>query len=98
MARNRETPYIDGDALFQDERLRQRLCHYRRAVAWIVAVVARAYRMAMDAWAAGPENWDPKPFMDELDQGRVSFFLLRGAAFPIFEDGCLLFRGSHMLV
>lgn len=35
---------------------------------YYVAVVARAYRMAMDAWAAAPDNWDPKPFMDELDR------------------------------
>lgn len=35
---------------------------------YYVAVVARAYRNAMDAWAADPDNWDPKPFMDELDR------------------------------
>ena len=33
---------------------------------YYVAVVARAYRMAMDAWAENPDAWDPKPFMEEL--------------------------------
>jgi putative protease len=35
---------------------------------YYVAVVARAYRKAMDAWAADPDNWRPEPFMDELDR------------------------------
>ncbi len=35
---------------------------------YYVAVVARAYRMAMDAWARDAENWDPRPYMDELDR------------------------------
>ncbi|MCA9060933.1 MAG: U32 family peptidase C-terminal domain-containing protein [Planctomycetaceae bacterium] len=35
---------------------------------YYVAVVARAYRMAMDAWAADPENWRYQPFMEELDK------------------------------
>lgn len=34
---------------------------------YYVAVVARAYRMAMDAWQKDPENWDPKPYMEELE-------------------------------
>jgi putative protease len=32
-----------------------------------VAVVARAYRMAIDAWNRDPENWSAKPFLDELE-------------------------------
>ncbi|MEP2716441.1 U32 family peptidase [Pseudophaeobacter sp.] len=31
------------------------------------AVVARAYRMAIDDYYADPENWDPKPYMRELE-------------------------------
>jgi putative protease len=31
-----------------------------------VAVVARAYRMAIDSYYADPDNWDPKAYMDEL--------------------------------
>lgn len=31
------------------------------------AIVARAYRMAIDAYYADPEGWDPKPYMDELE-------------------------------
>jgi len=31
------------------------------------AVVARAYRMAIDAYYEDPENWDPKPYMAELE-------------------------------
>lgn len=30
------------------------------------AIVARAYRMAIDAYYADPTGWDPKPYMDEL--------------------------------
>ena len=33
---------------------------------YYVAVVARAYRAAMDAWAKDPENFNPKPYMNEL--------------------------------
>ncbi|HHL42940.1 MAG TPA: peptidase U32 [Hellea balneolensis] len=33
---------------------------------YYVAVVARIYRKAMDDWARDPQNWDPKPYMDEL--------------------------------
>ncbi|MCA9061603.1 MAG: U32 family peptidase C-terminal domain-containing protein [Planctomycetaceae bacterium] len=35
---------------------------------YYVAVVARAYRMAIDAWEADPDNWRYEPFMDELDK------------------------------
>lgn len=35
---------------------------------YYVGVVARAYRQAMDAWAADPDHWDPAPFMNELDR------------------------------
>lgn len=35
---------------------------------YYVAVVARAYRRAMDAWAADPDHWKPEPFMEELDR------------------------------
>jgi U32 family peptidase len=34
---------------------------------YYVAVVARAYRMAIDDWYADPENWDPRPYMRELE-------------------------------
>jgi len=30
------------------------------------AIVARAYRMAIDAYYDDPKDWDPKPYMDEL--------------------------------
>ncbi|WP_319532098.1 U32 family peptidase C-terminal domain-containing protein [uncultured Cohaesibacter sp.] len=33
---------------------------------YYVALVARAYRMAIDDWYACPENWDPEPYMEEL--------------------------------
>jgi len=31
------------------------------------AIVARAYRMAIDDYYADPDNWDPKPYMAELE-------------------------------
>jgi U32 family peptidase len=31
------------------------------------AIVARAYRMAIDDYYADPEGWDPKPYMRELE-------------------------------
>lgn len=31
------------------------------------AIVARAYRMAIDDYYADPDNWDPKPYMRELE-------------------------------
>ncbi len=34
---------------------------------YYVAVVARAYRMAIDDYYADPENWDPRKYMHELD-------------------------------
>ena len=34
---------------------------------YYVAVVARAYRMAIDDWYADPENWDPRKYMVELE-------------------------------
>ncbi len=34
---------------------------------YYVAIVARAYRMAMDDWAADPEAWNPAPYMRELE-------------------------------
>lgn len=34
---------------------------------YYVAVAARAYRMAIDAWYANPEGWSPEPFMRELN-------------------------------
>ncbi len=33
---------------------------------YYVAVVARAYRAAIDAYYADPERWDPAPFLSEL--------------------------------
>ncbi len=39
---------------------------------YYVALVARAYRMAIDDYYEDPENWNPKKYMQELDtvQGR----------------------------
>lgn len=34
---------------------------------YYVAVAARAYRMAIDAYYADPEHWSPEPFMRELN-------------------------------
>ena len=34
---------------------------------YYVAVVARAYRMAIDSYYEDPENWNPKPYMAELE-------------------------------
>lgn len=39
----------------------------RNKSAYYVGVVARAYRMAIDSYYADPQNWDPKPFMAELE-------------------------------
>ncbi|MEZ6076939.1 MAG: U32 family peptidase C-terminal domain-containing protein [Pirellulaceae bacterium] len=35
---------------------------------YYVAVVARAYRMAIDAWQRDPDSWTPDPYMAELDR------------------------------
>ncbi|WP_419194161.1 peptidase U32 family protein [Novipirellula herctigrandis] len=35
---------------------------------YYVAVVARAYRMAIDAWQRDPESWTPEPYIAELDR------------------------------
>ncbi|WP_170345536.1 U32 family peptidase [Ruegeria atlantica] len=34
---------------------------------YYAAIVARAYRMAIDDYYADPQNWDPKPYMHELE-------------------------------
>ncbi|WP_424831715.1 U32 family peptidase [Ruegeria sp.] len=34
---------------------------------YYAAIVARAYRMAIDDYHADPDNWDPKPYMRELE-------------------------------
>ncbi len=34
---------------------------------YYVAVAARAYRMAIDAWYRDPQNWSPEPYMRELN-------------------------------
>ncbi|MCG7520586.1 U32 family peptidase [Ruegeria sp. Ofav3-42] len=34
---------------------------------YYAAIVARAYRMAIDDYFEDPENWDPKPYMRELE-------------------------------
>lgn len=39
----------------------------RNKSAFYVGVVARAYRMAIDSYYRDPANWDPKPFMAELE-------------------------------
>jgi len=33
---------------------------------YYAAVTARAYRLAMDAWYADPENWTPDPYLREI--------------------------------
>ena len=33
---------------------------------YYVALVARAYRMAIDDWYEDPDNWDPEAYMEEL--------------------------------
>lgn len=38
----------------------------RNKSVYYVAVVARIYRKAMDDWARDPDNWNPRPYMDEL--------------------------------
>ena len=35
---------------------------------YYVAVVTRAYRMAIDAWSRDPDNWTPDPFIAEVDR------------------------------
>lgn len=52
----------------------------RHKNAYYVSVVARAYRRAIDDWYADPENWDPKPYMDELQNVRN-----RGYTFAFHE-------------
>ncbi|PIV90728.1 peptidase U32 [Candidatus Gracilibacteria bacterium CG17_big_fil_post_rev_8_21_14_2_50_48_13] len=39
----------------------------RHKTEYYAAVVARAYRAAIDAWRKDPEHFDPAPFMAELD-------------------------------
>lgn len=34
---------------------------------YYAAMVARAYRMAIDDWFADPDTWDPRPYMAELE-------------------------------
>jgi putative protease len=34
---------------------------------YYAAIVARAYRMAIDDYYADPESWDPQPYMQELE-------------------------------
>lgn len=36
--------------------------------AYYAGIVARAYRMAMDDWYENPEEFDPTPYMDELNK------------------------------
>jgi putative protease len=50
---------------------------------YYLAVVTRAYRQAIDAFAADPVGWDPEPFMRELDTSRSRGFTLG------FHDGRL---------
>ena len=40
----------------------------RNKSVYYVAVVARTYRAAMDAWAKDPDGFDPGPYMDELSK------------------------------
>lgn len=43
---------------------------------YYVAVVARAYRQAIDAYYADPEAWDPAPFLEELQTARARGYTL----------------------
>ncbi len=43
---------------------------------YYVAIVARAYRQAIDAYYADPSQWDPEPYMQELDTTRSRGFTL----------------------
>jgi putative protease len=43
---------------------------------YYAAVVARAYRQAIDAYYADPDNWDPAPYMQELDTTRSRGYTL----------------------
>lgn len=43
---------------------------------YYLAVVTRAYRQAIDAYAADPQSWDPTPYMRELDTSRSRGFTL----------------------
>ena len=53
------------------------------------AVVARAYRAAMDDWARDPENFNPKPYMNELMNVSNRGFTLA------FHDGRLTNYGHN---
>ena len=50
---------------------------------YYVAVVARAYRAAVDAYYASPETWDYREFMEELETARARGYTLG------FHDGRL---------
>ncbi|MCP4317999.1 MAG: peptidase U32 [Hyphomicrobiales bacterium] len=53
------------------------------------AIVARAYRMAIDDYYADPNNWDPKPYMRELESvGNRGYTLA-------FHDGLLTNYAHH---
>lgn len=56
---------------------------------YYVAVVARAYRAAMDDWANDPDNFDPKPYMNELMNVSNRGFTLA------FHDGRLTNYGHN---
>jgi len=56
---------------------------------YYVAVVARAYRAAMDDWARDPENFNPKPYMNELMNVSNRGFTLA------FHDGRLTNYGHN---
>lgn len=56
---------------------------------YYVAVVARAYRAAMDEWGRDPDNFDPKPYMKELMNVSNRGFTLA------FHDGRLTNYGHN---
>src|SRR5690606_8193588 len=56
---------------------------------YYVAVVARAYRQAIDAYYADPGSWDPAPYMQELDTTRSRGYTLG------FHDGRLTNLAHH---
>ncbi len=61
----------------------------RNKSVYYVAVVARTYRAAMDAWAQNPDGFDPKPYMEELTKVANRGFTMA------FHDGRLTNYGHN---
>ncbi len=56
---------------------------------YYVALVARAYRMAIDDWYRDPEGWSPAPYMKELETVQNRGYTLA------FHDGRLTNHGHN---